>query len=357
MALALSACGGGATYRQVRPTEALAAWAGPVSAEVGRVFLTDDTIDNGLGDGAGLVVELTVANAGRVPYKLAPTAIWCLMQLDPGRPGETRMLPPSVNGDGPFPGAPPQGETGGELSAIEVPPGGRRAFWVLFRGYRYDGSDVPRRVALTLDDGAGHSLEVVLADPARGELRWDVAPTRSGWTYGVQGGSLYGGYVQATSFSQRIARLTATGRFLWDLGFVSSTLIQVQGPLRSTSSSFTGIGLEAHLALPLWRFGDPRSPWRLGPYLGGQIQTLPAMEPTPKQTTPPPPTPAIYGQGGPEAGLEFDMGALRPAATPFPLSQVGANPLPRWSFRIGYTHAWIAHGTGDGYYSSVRFAW
>jgi hypothetical protein len=325
-----------------------------VRADVGRVFLTDDTVDNGLGDGAGLVVELTLTNGASTPYTLPPSAVWCLMQVDTRRPDETRLLPPSVNGDGPFPGAVPEG---GDLAPVQVPPGGQRSFWVLFRGYRYAASDVPRRIALTLPDGAGHSLEVVLADPARGELRWEVAPARSGWTYGVQEGPLYGGYVQATSVSQRIARLTATSRFLWDVGLLSSTLVQVQGPLRSTSSSFTGIGLEAHLALPLWRWGEPASPVRLGPYLGAQIQTLLAMEPTPKQTTPPPPTPAVYGQGGPEAGLEFDVGALKPAATPFPLAQVGDNPLPRWSFRVGYTHAWIAHGTGDGYFTSVRFAW
>ena len=54
---------------------------------------------------------------------------------------------------------------------------------------------------------------------------------------------------------------------------------------------------------------------------------------------------------------ELGVGALRNAATPFPLSTVGDNPLPRWTFRLGYTHSWIGHGTSDGYLTSFRLAW
>ncbi|HVV50030.1 MAG TPA: hypothetical protein VHO06_10260, partial [Polyangia bacterium] len=187
--------------------------------------------------------------------------------------------------------------------------------------------------------------------------RWEVPPTRSTWTVGIQGGSFYGGYVQAMSFSERLSRQATAGWFLWDAGFVSTTLVQVKGALRSDTSSFTGAGLDAHLTLPLWRFGEPSSPIRLGPYAGGQIQTLLAIQPPPMQTGGKPETPPIYGQGGPEVGLEVDVGALRNAATPFPLSPAAGNVLPRWSFRIGYTHAWIGHGTTDGYFTSARFAW
>ena len=59
----------------------------------------------------------------------------------------------------------------------------------------------------------------------------------------------------------------------------------------------------------------------------------------------------------PEAGLEVDVGALRSAATPFPLTAAGRNQLPRWFFRVGYTHSWIGHGTADGYLTSVRLTW
>jgi hypothetical protein len=355
LALGTTACGA-ATYREVHLAEPVAAAGGRLEVQVNRVLLTDDTIENGVGDGMGLVVELAVTNHDTIPYGLPPTGLWCLMQLDARRPSETRLLPPSVNGDGAFPGAPPEGA---DLKLIDIAPGQTRAFWVLFRGYRYGGSDTPRRITLTLPDAEGHPLEVVLADPARGALRWNLQPIHRAWTIGVQGASLYGGYIQAMSFSERVSRLATAGRFLWDAGLISTTLVEVEGKLRSETSSFTGIGVDAHLTYPLWRWGDPAQPSRLGPYLGGQIQTLIAIQPTPKQTagsSPPAPPPA-YGEGAPEVGLELDVGALRNAATPFPLSVVGDNPLPRWLFRVGYTHAWIGHGTADGYLTSLRLAW
>jgi len=352
LALTLVVGGCGATYRQVRPTEPIEAAAGSLRVDVQRVFLTDATIDDGVADGMAMVLELSITNGGPRPYSLKPTSLWCLMQVDPRRPTETRLLPPSVNGDGPFPGSLPEGA---DLSQIDVAPGQTRAFWVVFRGYQFDGSEVPRRITLTLPDAEGRALELVLADPARGELRWETEPARSAWYLGVQSSSLYGGYAQTTAVSSRISRLARAGRFLWDAGLVSTVLVQVEGALRSASSSFMGTGLEAHLTLPLFSWGDPRQPIRLGPYLGGQIQTLIAVEPTPKD--PNPQAPPVYGQGGPEVGVEFDIGALRSAATPFPLSVVARNPLPRWLFRVGYTHSWIGHGTADGYLTSVRLAW
>ena len=352
LALTLVVAGCGATYRQVRPSEPIGAAAGSLRVDVQRVFLTDATIEDGVADGTALVVELAVANDGPRPYSLKPTALWCLMQVDARKPTETRLLPPSANGNGAFPGAPPEGA---DLSQIDVAPGETRSFWVLFRGYQFAGSELPRRITLTMPDAEGRALELVLADPARGDLRWEVPPTRSAWYLGVQDSSLYGSYAQANTISTRISRLARAGRFLWDAGLLSTLMVQVQGSLRSASSSFMGTGLEAHLCLPMFSWGDPMQPVRLGPYLGGQIQTLIAIEPTPKQAMPSPPP--IYGQGGPEAGLELDVGALRNAATPFPLSPAGRNPLPRWLVRVGYTHSWIGHGTADGYITSVRLTW
>ncbi|HEX3902668.1 MAG TPA: hypothetical protein VH853_07440 [Polyangia bacterium] len=352
MAVALGAAACSASWRQVRPTEPIEAAAAGLRVDVQRVFLTDDTIENGVADGMGLVVELNVANRGVRPYRLSPTALWCLMQIDARKPEETRLLPPSENGDGPFPGAPPEG---GDLQPIEVAPGQTRSFWILFRGYQFAGSELARRITLTLPDADGHGLELVLADPARGLLRWEVPPTRSAWTFGVQSGQLSGSYVQGMSISDRISRMSRAGRFLWDVGLVSSVFVQVQGALRSSSSSFSGLGFDAHLALPLATWGPPTSPIRLGPYLGGEIQVLVALQPKSNQS-PPPPVP-IYGEGGPEAGLELDVGGLRNALTPFPLSPAGRNPLPRWLIRVGYTHDWIGHGTADGYVSCFRMIW
>jgi hypothetical protein len=352
LALTLVAAGCGATYRAVRPSEPVQAAAGELHVDIQRVFLTDDTIEDGVADGTALVIELTITNGGPAPYRLNPATLWCLTQIDARKPGESRLLPPSVNGDGAFPGSPPEGT---DLTQIDVAPGQSRSFWVLFRGYQFAGSEIPRRITLTLPDAEGHALELVLADPARGTLRWEVPPTQGAWYLGVQTGSLYGGYTQTNSISSRVSHLARAGQFLWDAGLVSTILVQVQGALRSTSSSFMGVGVDAHLTLPLYAWGDPLQPIRLGPYLGGEIQTLIAIQPTPQQATPQ--TPPIYGAGGPEAGLELDVGALRNAATPFPLSAAGSNPLPRWLVRVGYTHSWIGHGTADGYATSVRLTW
>jgi hypothetical protein len=353
LALTLLVAGcGAATYREVRPNEPIGAAAANLRVDVQRVFLTDDTIENGVTEGMALVVELTVANGGPRPYSLKPTALWCLMQIDARKPTETRLLPPSVNGDGAFPGAPPEGA---DLNQIDVAAGQTRSFWVLFRGYQFAGSEIPRRITLTMPDAEGRALELVLADPARGDLRWEVPPTRGAWYLGVRSGSLYGGYAQATAISTQITRLSRAGRFLWDVGYLSSVLVQVKGELRSSSSSFTGTGLDAHLTLPVFSWGDRLQPIRLGPYLGGQIQVLIAMQPTPNSATPQ--TPPVYGDGVLEAGFELDLGALRNAATPFPLSPIGRNPLPRWLLRVGYAHDWIGHGTANGYLTSVRLSW
>src|SRR6185437_7198221 len=61
LALSAVACGA-ASYREVRPSEPLAAAAGGLRVSAERVFLTDDTIENGVGDGTALVVELQLAN-------------------------------------------------------------------------------------------------------------------------------------------------------------------------------------------------------------------------------------------------------------------------------------------------------
>src|SRR5580692_8618256 len=86
LALTLLAAGCGVTYREVRPTEAVEAAAGNLRVDVQRVFLTNDTFESGVADGMALVVELTIANGGPVPYTLKPTALWCLMQIDARKP-------------------------------------------------------------------------------------------------------------------------------------------------------------------------------------------------------------------------------------------------------------------------------
>ncbi len=242
------------TARCARPSRSPPPAAGS-DVQVRRVFLTDETIENGVRDGMALVVELAVTNHDTIPYGLPPTGLWCLMQVDARRPAETRLLPPSMNGDGAFPGALARG--GGP----QVDRRRARADAIVLgalprlpvRRQRRPAPDHARRCPTP----RGDTLEVVLADPARGDLRWNVTPTHSTWTVGVQGGIAYGSYVQAMAFSERVSRLATAGRFLWDAGLVSTTLVQVKGALRSTSSSFTGLGVDAHLTCPLLALGRP----------------------------------------------------------------------------------------------------
>jgi len=349
-ALTVLGCGA-AGYREARLTQPAELAARGFSVEVNRVFLNEETVLDGVADGTALVVELEITNRGPAAYQLNPGQIWCLLQIDTRHPDQTRMFPPSVSGAGPFRGEVPEVN---ELPVIDVPAGQMRTAWVLFRGYRFADSDIPRRITLSLPDAQGRTAELVLADPSEGYLQWAVPPTHSTFTFGVQSRALYGGYAQLQMVSTRLSRQAQLGRYLWDVGLVSTTVVQVKGVLRSSSSSFGGTGFDLHLTLPLWQWGEPAYPIRLGPYVGGEIELLIATEPTQTTKAQPPP---IYGELSPEIGLELDVGALRLAKTPFPLLADKNNPLPRWLFRVGYTHSWVGHGTADGYLSGFRIAW
>jgi hypothetical protein len=351
-AVAMCAAACSTTYREVRLSEPAMAVAPGLRIAVERAFLTDDWIDDGQGQDGALVVELTVSNAGLEAYHVVASAIWCLLEVDVTRPGETRLLPPSVDGEGAFPGQPPEPLL---LEPLDVPPGQTRSFWVLFRGYQFPDSDIPRRVTLKMPGAGGQPIELVLADPARGYLRWHVAPARSGWLIGVQNASFLGSYLKGSTTATVISRIASVGPLLWDVGLTETLLVETQGGLSSPTSSFSNIGLEAHLTLPVWRWGAPLDPRRIGFYAGAETQFLTAIMP------PPPPDttvkPIVYGSFEPEVGLEVDVGALRTAATPFPLYNAGRNPIPRWILRYGYTHAWIGHGTSDALVSSIRLVW
>jgi hypothetical protein len=346
----LSACG--TTYREVRLSEPAPAAADGLRLQVTRVFLNDEVLEDGVGEDTALIVELTASNAGPQPWIAKVSAFWCLLQVDLAHPDQTLLFPPSVDGEGSFPGQPPEPP---ELRPIEVPAGQTRSFWVLFRGYRFAGSEVPRRVTLDVPGIDGRPIELTLADPARGFLRWKAAPRSSAYLVGFRNDSFYGSYLQGNTSSMQVSRIASAGPLLWDAGFSTTLLVETQGRLQSPTSSFSNLGLDAHLTAPLWRWGALRDPRRIGLYAGAEVQVLtavmPPAQPGVKQT------PIVYGAFEPEVGLELDIGALRTASTPFPLDDAGPNPLPRWQIRYGYTHSWIGHGTSDGLVSSFRLAW
>ncbi|HZL16841.1 MAG TPA: hypothetical protein VFG23_03740 [Polyangia bacterium] len=346
----LSACG--TTYREVRFSEPVQAVADGLHLEVARAFLNDEVLEDGVGEDTALIVELTASNAGPQPWIAKVSAFWCLLQVDTALPDQTLLLPPSVDGEGSFTGPPPEPP---ELKPIEVPAGQTRSFWVLFRGYRFAGSEIQRRVTLDVPGIDGRPIVLTLADPARGFLRWKVAPTGSAYLVGLQNDTFYGSYLQANTTSMRFSRIATAGPLLWDVGFSTTVLVETQGRLRSPTSSFSNLGLDAYLSAPIWRWGAVLDPRRIGLYAGAEVQVLtavmPPAQPGVKQT------PIVYGAFDPEVGLELDVGALRTAATPFPLDNAGRNPIPRWQIRYGYTHSWIGHGTSDGLVSSFRLVW
>jgi hypothetical protein len=341
----------GPTYVAVRPSEPVAAGAGDVRAEISRLYLTSDARVRGLDADVDLVVELRVRNAGSTPRRLSPGSFSCLMEVDVRRPDETRALLPGGGGEGEFPGEPP-GE-GSLLSALSVPPGETRAVWAIFHGYRFDDSDVPRRIALRVPVEGAATLELALAEPSRGRLRWETPPVRSAWSVGLRNGATFASGLRANLTSNEIGKVTRSGPVLWDLSLLSTVMVVTQGHrFVSETSAFMGSGFSAHLALPVLSWGGAQNPGQLGPYVGGAAQLLveipksrPADDPTPLHT---------YGLLQAEAGLEVDFGAVPLAATPFPLVPAERG-LPRWFLRFGYQQTWAGGATSAGYVTSLRF--
>lgn len=353
--LVTAAAGCGSSFVRVRPSEGItaAAPASGVRAEVTSLFLTEDVRTEGLDDDSALVVELRVTNDGSVVRKLSPGSFSCLMAVDARRPAETRALLPGGGGEGAFPGAMP--DEGSLLLPVSIPPGQSRVVWALFRGYRFEGSEVPRRVTLRAPVEGGAPLELVLADPARGALRWQTPPLGSTWSIGVKNVSLLAPGMGGPAPSTEIVRVARQGPFLWDIGLVSTLFAETQGHrLKSETNMLTGSGLTMHLTLPLLSWGSAQSPRQLGVYGGGTTSLLVEI-PRPRAAGDMTPL-NVYGFVQAEAGLELDAGALHLARTPFPLVESG-RPLPRWTFRLGYIQTWAGGATSAGYGTTIRFSW
>lgn len=324
-----------------------------ISVEAGRVFVTDNILGSGMGEDTALGVEIGVTNGGREPYALSAATLACLLELSPDRPGETLSLTPAGGGDGSFPEN--LGLEDLKLGSTTIPPGESRRYWVVFRGYRYDGSDVPRKITISLPDTRGRRVQLVIADPAQGTLRWEVKPGSTGFAYGLQNSSLYASGLTVTAMAGTLAFVGRAGPVLWDAGLTSRILVEPQGGLNSPTSAFTGSGVSGHAAWLFTGWGSWQDPRRIGLFAGGEAQALLAiMRPTPAGEMPP--KPILYGALSVEGGLQVDFGAVRFAPSPFPISWDGPS-LPRWSLRVGYTH-WFTHGLNSGgFMTSIRFAW
>jgi hypothetical protein len=348
------AVGCGPSYIQVKPTEPLWADARRVHVDVTRLWLTDEARDRGLAEEIDLVVELRVRNDDARERKVSPGSLSCWMVLDARRPGDTLSLLAGGGGEGAFPGAPPA--EGSMLLPVSIPPSQSRDLWAIFHGYRFEGSDRPRRVTLTvpLDDGA---LTVELADPAHGALRWEAPAAREGAVIGIRNLSLFGGGLHATVPAWELSFAWRRGPVMWDVGIASSVLVQTHGPLQSVTSSFGGTGLVAHLTVPVVSWGSPENPRQLSVFAGGSASGLIELV-TPEAASSNDMKmigPHAYGFATVEGGLEVDLGALGLAPTPFPLT-AARRALPRWFWRAGYVQGWAGGATGGGLLTNLRFS-
>src|SRR3954447_2255838 len=143
-----------------------------LSVELGRVFVTGDLLASGMGEDSALAVVLGITNTGREPFTLNAGSMSCWMELSPDLPGETRSLTPAGGGEGDTPGSDLDDL---QLGSATIPVGASRHYWVVFRGYRFAGSDAPRKITVSLPDAKGRRVQLVIADPARGDLRWETA--------------------------------------------------------------------------------------------------------------------------------------------------------------------------------------
>jgi hypothetical protein len=360
LATALLGCGRSFRAADLTQPVSMSALAdATVSVQAGRLFVTEEVFTSGIGDGTALAVELGITNAGREPYTLSAASISCALELSPELRGETLSLTPAGGGEGPFPTDLAADDM--MLGSITIAPGQSGRYWVVFRGYRYAGSDVPRKITVSLPDPRGRRIQLVIADPARGQLRWEVKPATSGVTYGVQNTALLAPGLTATGMSAQISREARVGRFLWDVGLTSRLLVQTQGrltPATSMSTSpttFSGAGVNAHVTWPLARWGGWQDPRWFGLFAGGEAQFLIAVDKPPAEGEAVK-TPTVHGALAAEGGVELDIGAVRAAATPFPISFSGPG-LPRWSLRFGYTHLFAGGLNSGGYVTSLRLAW
>jgi len=351
----LVALGCGPSFRAAQLTQTVS--MSPMSdailgVEVGRVWVTDNIIGSGMGEDTALAVELGITNGGREPYAISAASLSCVMELSPDRPGETLSLIPAGGGEGPLPAGLGLDEL--QLGSATIPPGGTARYWVVFRGYRYAGSPVPRKLTVGLPDPRGRRVQLVIADPARGQLRWQVKPSRA-TMIGIQNTSLYAPGLTATGMAATAAYVWRAGPVAWDAGIASRLLLETQGRLTSPTSAFSGLGVSGHAAWLFTGWGAWQDPRRVGLFGGGEAQLLTAV-PRPTPAGEMPPKPIFYGALSIEGGLQLDVGALRPAPSPFPISWAAPSP-PRWSLRAGYTH-WFTGGLNSGgAVFSFRLAW
>ncbi len=349
-----AAVGCGDAFRSARLTQSVATPPAPdatLHVRVDHVALKNSDIRLGLGHDSVLAVVLDVTNAGPQPYNLNGASISCWMEVSADRPAETLSLAPAGGGEGDFRGGSADSLS---LATIAIPPGQTRRYWVAFRGYTYPGSDAPRKITISLPDARGQRVQLVIADPARGQ-RWQVEADGVGIGYGLQNAGLFASGLDARAMAGVFSVVSRAGPFFYDVGLTTGLVVETRGLLMSETSTFQTIGVNGHVTLPFGAWGPWQAPRRLGVYAGGGAQELFEIpHATQKNAV------HAYGVLSATGGVELDFGAQSPAALPYPVSFTQTRPLPRLTLRAGYTH-WFAFGHGiransGGYMTAIRLA-
>ncbi|HEY7372764.1 MAG TPA: hypothetical protein VIF57_11430 [Polyangia bacterium] len=319
-------------------------------AQLARILVGTDVVLAGFTERTPLIVVLRVTNAGPEPYTLNTASIACWLELSPDQPGETRALAAVAGGEG---AEPDGGST--TLGSVAILPGETRGVWVRFQGHRYPGSDTPRKVTVWFPDARGRRVELVIADPGRGQ-RWLVEPFAFSAGFGAQSTTLDSSELAARAVAAQITYLWRVGPLLIDAGMSLRLILQRGGRLISETSGFDGFGPFAHLTVPLVRWSFLPAPWLLGLYGGGEAQyfneiTHPDSNGSARST---------YSALSVEGGVEMDFSGQPPAQSPFPISY--ARPaLPRWTARAGYTYWWTSGSditaNSGGFVMLLRFNW
>ena len=346
LAFAFATVGCARQIRVTQPVSMSPMTDATLSVVLRGVQVSNDVIAMGLTENSTLGVVLDITNVGTEPYTLNPASVSCWLELSPDLPGQTLSLKPAGGGLGPSPG-------GRRNELVMIPPGQTRAAWVRFSAYRYEGSDVPRRITISLPDARGRRVQLVIADPARPTLRWEMPPIPLSGTLGFQTTTLSGSALDARATAVQLSNVWRTGPLLWDAGVGLRLLVERQGQLMSSTSGFSGAAWHAHVTVPVVNWGSWQNPRLLGLYGGGEVQWLSAIRPAGSNER----TSAgwSYGVLAAEGGIEMDFGTQLPVASPFPITPSG-RPMPGWTARVGYTHWWFPGGSSGGYTFGVRLS-